>query len=260
MNSLQRTQVKFQDYLVSSSKDIQEAIVSTAKVPAATRLAIYSDAYQLRLIDALVTTYPALYAYLGSEEFEKLAHEYIKKYPSTYRSIRWFGDKLAEFLIEYADYKDFEHVSELATIEWIMTLVFDARDSTLVTLESMQSIPVDAWANMRLIPHPSVHCLTLSWNSFEIWQAIMSDEDPPDALQQAASSHWVVWRHALENQYSSLEEEDAFTLQAMCRGDTFGELCEGLCRWQDVQNAPLRAASLLKGWIIEGLIESIQLE
>lgn len=258
MNPLQLMQVKFQDYLLQSSNDIQDAIVSTAKVPASTRLAIYRDAYQLRLIDALVTTYPALYAYLGSEAFETLADEYIQKYPSTYRSIRWFGDKLADFLIEHADYKNFEQVSELAKIEWTMALVFDARDSRLVTLEMMQSIPVDAWENMRLVLHPSVQCLILSWNSFEIWQAIMSDEDPPDALQTTTPSHWVVWRHALETQYSFLEDEVAYALSALSRGETFGELCEGLCQWQEAHNAPLRAASLLKGWIIEGLIESIQ--
>jgi len=246
MNPLQLMQTKFQDYLLLSSNAIQEAIVSTEKVSAATRLAIYSDAYQLRLIDALMTTYPALYAYLGSEEFEKLAHEYIKKYPSTFRSIRWFGDKLAEFLLEHPEYKDFEQVSELAKIEWVMALVFDAPDSRYVTFEMMQSIPVDAWENMQLTLHPSVRFLTLSWNSFEIWQAMMSDEEAPDALETATLSHWVVWRYVFETQYSLLEEEVAYALNALSRSETFGKLCEGLCRWQEADNAPLRAASLLK--------------
>ena len=44
-------------------------VAGTAKVGAPTRLAIYYDAYRLRLIEALDGNYPVLHGWLGDEEF-----------------------------------------------------------------------------------------------------------------------------------------------------------------------------------------------
>lgn len=257
MSTLRAMQDKFQEYLLLSSDCIQHDIVSTQNVPAATRLAIYGDAYQLRLIDSLATTYPILYLYLGSDEFEVLARDYIKQYPSTYRSIRWFGDQFAEFLKQHADYQEYEYVAELAAIEWAMTLVFDAQDASVVSLETMQHIPIESWPNMRFKPHPSLHCLLLSWNVMPIWQAISLEEELPEPDLYDSPRHWILWRKGLETRFCDLDDDEALALKSMCLGDTFGELCEGLCQWHDVEQAPLRAASLLKGWILEGLIEIV---
>lgn len=257
MSTLRNMQDKFQKYLLCSLGGVHDDIVSTPNVSAETRLAIYGDAYQLRLIDSLATTYPILYRYLGSDEFEILAREYIKQYPSTYRSIRWFGDQFAAFLRERADYQAYEYVSELATVEWVMTLVFDAQESSVVSLETMQHIPIESWPEMRFKPHPSIHCLMLSWNVMPIWQAISLEEAPPEPQMNDSQRHWILWRKELETQFCSLDDDEAWALNSMRRGDTFAELCEGLCQWHDVENAPLRAASLLKRWILEGLIEAV---
>ena len=259
MSTLRDMQDKFQEYLLLSLGCIHDEVISTQKVSAETRLAIYGDAYQLRLIDSLSTTYPILYLYLGSDEFETLAREYIKQYPSTYRSIRWFGDKFSAFLREHSDYQAYAYVSELATIEWVMTQVFDAQESSVVSLESMQHIPIESWPCMRFKPHPSIHCIRLSWNVMPIWQAISLEEDPPEPQLNDPQSHWILWRKELETQFCSLDDDEAWSISAMCRGDTFDEICEGLCQWHDAGNAPLRAASLLKGWILEGLIEAVLL-
>lgn len=257
MNTLRNIQDNFQDYLLLSTDCIHDAIISTQKVSAETRLAIYSEAYQYRLIDALATTYSVLYLYLGVEEFETLARDYIKSYPSTYRSIRWFGDKFSVFLRENSDYQAYDYVAELATIEWGMALVFDAQNCSVVTLEVMQHVPIDSWPGMRFKPHPSVHCLTLLWNAMQIWQAISFEGELPEPQLSDSQTHWIVWRKALETQFCSLDEDEAWAMRSLCRGDTFGALCEGLCQWHDMQNAPLRAASLLKRWVLEGLIEAV---
>ena len=257
MTVLHALQEKFQAYLLSSTESIAEEVKGTARVSVTTRLEIYHHAYSARLIDSLATTYPVLYAYLGSEDFEALARAYIKYYPSTFRSIRWFGDRLANFLLEDAAYCDDTYLAELAKVEWAMTLVFDAPDSPVVTLEAMQHIPPDAWSTMVLTGHASVHCIPLAWNVVDIWKAVTFDEDVPEPVESESVQHWIFWRKELVNQYCLLDEDGAWAIEAALKGSTFGSLCAGLCQWHDESQAPLRAAGLLKSWISEGLVEKL---
>src|SRR6185312_16138520 len=97
MNELTHLQTELQNYLMNSDQTIQQHIVDTAKVPAEIRLAIYGNAYQSRLHDALAISYPLLQKYLGENAFLQLSHDYLDHYPSCYRSIRWYGDQLALF-------------------------------------------------------------------------------------------------------------------------------------------------------------------
>jgi hypothetical protein len=254
MNKLGELQTAFQAYLLDSSHDqIHSAIISTKKMPADKRLAIYSYAYYARLVEALAASYPSLLTYMGFDDFYKIGCEYAKAYPSTYRSIRWFGDRFAVFLQQHYYYKDHPHVAEIATIEWTMSAVFDAADHRVLHLEELSAIAPDAWENMRLEAHPSVHRLNLTYNSVEIWQALIKDTQPNSALNTPIVP-WVFWRNALTNQFCSLEKEDAWALDCLLQGSTFGTLCEGLTQWQPEEEVGLRAASLLKGWILAGLL------
>lgn len=257
MNKLLRMENKFQDYLLHANPEILQHVVSTSKVPADVRLGIYSYAYRVRLQEALMSSYPVLQIYLGYEQFEELCNAYIDLRPSQCRSIRWFGDQLAEFLRHQPIYKELPYLSELAQLEWTMALVFDAADSDVLHLEDMQHIPPEAWGSMQLRIHPSAHRLALSWNVVQIWRAIIDEQTPAKPQQSESTVAWILWRKELLSQYSSIPDDEAWAINAMIDGLTFGELCEGLCQWVDEQNAGMHAASLLKGWITAGLITDV---
>ena len=257
MTTLLNIEDKFQNYLLHSSQDIFHHIIGTTKVPADIRLAIYGNGYQARLHEALVASYPILERYLGSDPFEELCYAFIDHYPSPYRSIRWFGDKMAEYISLHSQYKEYLYLSELAEFEWAMALVFDAADSSIIQLEDMQHIAPNAWEGMRLSVHPSIHRLSLAWNVVQIWQAITDDAPLCEPLQSPSKVVWILWRKDLISQFSSLAEDEAWAIDAIINGLTFGDVCEGLCRWVEEEEAGMRAASLLKGWITAGLITNI---
>lgn len=250
MNTLVTLQDQFQDYLLHSSNKIHAHIVSTEKVPADTRLAIYNNAYWTRLLEALATTYPILKKYLGDEAFEKLGYDYINQYPSSYRSIRWFGDQLATFIMS-------PFLAELARFEWTMTLVFDAADSEVLQIAEVGRIPPEEWINMRFQAHPSAHRLNLFWNVVPIWQALAEEQSPIKPVQSPSPVGWMLWRKELISQFCSLPIEEAWAIDTLLKGATFGEICEGLCQWIEEEKAALHAASLLKGWLAAGLIRSL---
>ena len=81
MSDLLALQNTFQDFLLRESQPIQQMIVSTQKVAATTRLSIYSQAYRVRLVDALASSYPILQAHMGDECFEEMGNLYSSLFP-----------------------------------------------------------------------------------------------------------------------------------------------------------------------------------
>ena len=141
MTNLKQLQESFQQYLLRLDRpEIICEILGTENLSATARLSIYSDAYQSRLIDALASNFPTLQSYLESNEFNTLATTYVDQNPSSFRSIRWLGDQFPKFIVTCPTYRTKPYLSELATLDWAMTLVFDAEDSNIITLNEISTI------------------------------------------------------------------------------------------------------------------------
>jgi len=259
MNHLMNLQIKFQSYLINSENDINSDIEETKKVSASTRLQIYRNAYRFRLIEALASNYPILQKYLGDELFQELATLYINAHPSTFKSIRWFGDQLENFLQGHDKYSEFPYLAELSKLEWHMTLTFDAPDRELIGMETIMLTPPDDWSIMKFVLHPSVYLLDFQWNVIQIWQQLSQDNPPPEPIQYESLIPYIFWRKELINQYCSLPQDERYAINSIMNDHTFGEICEGLCQWVSEQDAALRAASLLKGWLYSGLISAVEM-
>ena len=92
VNTLAQVQGDFQEYLLRGDRAIEAHVVGTARVPVATRLAIYGDGYGSRLAEALASNFPALAQLLGEADFQALAASYVRAHDSPYFSIRYYGD------------------------------------------------------------------------------------------------------------------------------------------------------------------------
>jgi hypothetical protein len=260
MTDLYRLQEQLQNYLLSSETDIQASIVATDKVPVVKRLAIYGDAYRIRLLEALANNYPLLKRYVGEDIFQKIGISYIDNQPSRYRSIRWFGDKFAEYLVAYDNNNNTPYLAELAQLEWHMTLAFDAAEVKVINIEDMAAIPAESWANVRFILHPSLHRLNFFWNIVSLWQALANDQLFTEELTNRSKPlSWVLWRNGYTIQFYALSDDETWALDAMAKGLSFSEICAGLCEWMDEEDVGMRAASLLKSWIQSGFLAQIQL-
>lgn len=257
MTELLQLQEQFQAFLLTGKQGINESIVATEWVPVETRLAIYRDGYKLRLIESLTTNFPGLHLYLGTEEFEHLCSAYIDLHPSTYRSIRWYGNVLHYFISDYYE-KKYPYLMELAEFEWNMTLAFDAADECRVQIQDMAVVPPESWAGLQFTIHPSVQRMNYFWNAIPLWQSLVHDQDLPELENSSHAKPWVIWRAPdYTIQFYSMSEEEAWALDAMIQGLSFGELCEGLCQWVEEEQVGMRAASFLKGWIQNGMLSTL---
>ncbi|MEQ1598957.1 MAG: DNA-binding domain-containing protein [Methylotenera sp.] len=245
-------QSDFQAYLLDSSKGaaFKSQIVNDKKVGVKTRLGIYYDAYRLRIIEVLSNSYPILKALLGDGIFEQAARSYIDIYPSTYRNMRWVGDKMSEHLQE--NFPQYPIAAEMATFEWGLSLAFDADDAPILGLQDLAAIAPENWADLLFQFHPSMQLFTFKWNVLRVWQALNSEESPPKISQ--IEEPCVVWRKDLNSHYRSLDLAEYAAIQLVIAGTSFGELCEKMQETATEEAATMQAAQYLSGWLNEGLM------
>jgi hypothetical protein len=237
---------------------MEQEIVSDA-LDARTRLAIYADAYRLRLLEALETDFVALRALLGAEEFEQLGRAYIDAHPSDHYSLRYFGRHLGRFLAQAAPYRDQPLLAEVARFEWALTDAFDAPDAGVAAVDDMAGVPPESWPGLRFALHPSLQRIELQWNVPAIWNAVDAEQPLPPPQPAEYPVGWMVWRQGLQIFFRSLSVDQAWMLDALRDGQTFAAVCEGLTEWVDAQHVALHAAALLKQWLEDGLITRIEL-
>ena len=254
MSELAGVQGDFQDYLLRGSAAIEAHVVGTARVPLATRLGVYGGAYRARLTEALQANFPALAKLLDTEDFGTLASHYVSSHDSSFFSIRYYGHELPQFLGTHPHYRDAPVLAELARWEWTMTGAFDAADASAITHATLAGFSPQQWAQLRFSWHPSVARLGLGWNVPQLWQALTADTERPAASVNREPVQWLLWRQGLTTYFRSLSATEAKALDAARDGWPFGELCALLCDELGETQAPLQAATLLRGWIDAGLI------
>lgn len=229
-------------------------VVDAGRICAAQRLGIYAGGYQLRLIEALQTDYPVVLALVGEARFDALARSYIAAHASRHPNLRWYGAGFSAHLRHHAARRPV--LAEVAQFEWAVGLAFDAADAPVVTLEDMARVSPELWPGLGFTLHPAVQRFALHWNAPALWAA-RSAGTLLRARKAAAPRTWAVWRREQTPRYRQLPADESWALHAVARGRSFAQLCAGLCRWVPEDQAPMRAATLLKTWVAEGMICAI---
>jgi hypothetical protein len=258
MSPLARTEADLQAYVLGEAERVLAAVAGPDEAFRRQRLDIYRDAYRLRLVEVLGADYPALRAHLGDEAFEALAADYLAANPSTFRNVRWFGGALPRHLEMRPEHAADPLPADLARFEWTLGLAFDGPDVPSVGFADVAAIAPQAWAALRLQVHPGLHLLRLRTGAVAAWKAHDAGEAPPVAEPPGEPADWAVWRKDDSPYFRSLPADEAWALAATREGAAFGEVCAGLCEWVAQEEAPLRAAQLLRGWVDEGWIAGLE--
>lgn len=259
MSQLAKLQQVFQQRVLDPMQTTLPTWVSASgRAAPQTQLLVYTNAYRSRLIEVLEGDFPAVANAVGENSFDALAEAYIEAHPSRYFSLRDFGNHMADFLAHTTDYKDMPWLSELAKFERLLGQAFDAADAPILSAQDMAAVPADNWADLRFILHPSVHRIDCIWGTPTMWK-VLTDDTPKDVTAKAGESvAWLVWRQQLTTNFRSLDTDEQIALDAVRKGATFNDACISLSALMTEDDIPLHIATLLKGWITQGLISGIE--
>lgn len=264
MQSLKELQASFKRHLFTGDGGIVEHIVSMDNANNEQRMNTYTNAYYGRLVETLAGDYPAVQAMLGDEAFTVLCHDYIQAHPSTHYSLRWFGRHLPVFLTGAAGSRELPFLAELASLEWTFINAFDAADAEVLDESAVTTIAPEAWPDIRIGFHASVHLLDYHWNILDLWRAVRDEETIPPLQALPETSTCLIWRQGVTTRYRILDADEAAALKAATQGAGFAELCEVVTQVlpgaedEDGQlKVALRSAGLLKTWLAEGMVVTL---
>jgi hypothetical protein len=253
--SLGDLQRAFQDYLLASSDSFRAAVRDTSKADRITLLDVYRDGYALRLIEVLTTDYPGLMAMAGPTDFDHMARAYIAAHPSRHPSVRWYGNGVADFLASTPPYSRTPAAAEMARFEWALGEAFDSPDVAPITADALMALPPEAWETLCFTTLPSLRRLMLAFEAPQAWQRRAEVE--PGNLEVARAPEplvWAMWRPELVSNFRSLDKDEAALLDALVAGRPFPELCEAVAPFTGDDQAPARAAGLLRAMVEGGMI------
>jgi hypothetical protein len=253
--SLEDLQRAFQDYLLASSDGFQAAVRDTRKADRTTLLDVYREGYALRLIEVLTSDYPGVMAMAGPADFDRMARAYIASHPSRHPSVRWYGQGLGDFLAATPPFNGSPDAAEMARFEWALGEAFDSPDVAPVTAEALMALAPEAWETLSFTTLPSLRRLTFAFDVPQAWQR--RDDVEAGNLEveaTAAPVAWAIWRPEFISNFRSLEDDEALMLEALVEGRPFPELCESLVPFTGEEQAPARAAGLLRAMVEGGMI------
>lgn len=256
--TLRDMQQAFQSAVLHLQETPPDFVVDTAQASSAERFKVYTEAYRLRLIEALSADYPALKDWLGDEGFDTMGRAYIDASPSDQFSIRWFGRHLPRFLAESPPYAGQPALKDLAIFEWALSEAFDAPESALTDYKQLAAIEPTHWPSLKLRFHPSLRRSDLNYNAPQVWQASNQQEPLPAFTASPESQAWIIWRHELKLLFRSLSAQEAFSLDAFMQGQCFAQICTGLCEWLDEEQVVMNAAGFLQAWLRDGWIADVE--
>lgn len=247
-------QAGFQGYLLGIDDRALTCVESTAKLSAKRRLDIYHNAYRARLVEVLADTYERLVRYIGDSQFDAAARAYIEAFPPAARNLRDYGGTFQDFLA--GRFADDPEVAELAGMDLRLRNTFDAPDAEPLGLSQLASLHPEEWDASVFSLHPTASLQSFNWNAPAIWQSLNEERAPPVAERLPQPVMWLFWRKQLQPHFRSLSDEEATALQAIGRGEAFGEVCTALARARpDLDIAP-QIALWLRTWLEDGLLHN----
>jgi hypothetical protein len=260
-SSLLTIQADFQNYVLGARQDtpaIAGSVVEQFGLNAGDRLAIYYNAYRLRICEALSKAYDKTHAYLGDEMFENLCLGYIGRHTSRHSSMRWYGAHFAEYLAQTLEEHPF--VAELAAFEWALGLAFDAEDAPVLNAADMGTIAPEQWEHIGFDLHPSIRFLSMHSNAVAIWLALDQQQTPPESAMSEQPVAWLVWRKELQPHFRSLDRHEAQALQGLQQGKSFSAVCEQIMEGAEGDDLMTKVAGWLQTWMIENVLSAVTMQ
>ena len=226
------------------------------------RLAVYSNAYFVRIHDCLRGDFGALARTLGPAAFHDLVKTYLMAHPPSHPSLRYAGKDLASFLETEPFAAIFArrcaYSADLARLEWALLGAFDAEDAPVLAREALARVAPEAWASLRFKASPSLAVLSLDWPVQTVRERFDHEGeeetwDAPPALEPV-KTQVRVWRREETVSYRAVPALEAEVLRALQRGEEFGVLCQRVAEEVGEEEAAAHAARFLEAWLSAGLL------
>lgn len=225
--SLSALQAGFFAAVVEPTAEAEDEILAGLRAPprgdAHERLAIYRDAYRLRMREFLASDYPALRVLAGEAAFSRLVEAYIVENPSNFRNARWVGAGLPRFLRAAPADVAPALWADVALLEAALLDNFDGADFIPLTLADLAGVAAEEIGALRLGFQPALALLELRCAAVAVFEAFR-DGAVWSGGDDGALCSLLVWRNGLDVLYRALDPQEMRALSLARAGAPLAEL------------------------------------
>jgi hypothetical protein len=248
--SLAELQQEFMSLLLTNDRYIEQRVIKQGLLSNTQRVDIYRTGYRIRLEGVIDADHEMLGIYLGDDLYEQMVAGYIDAAPSQHPSLRFFGDRLPDYLQNTLPFSDHPILAEIAGFERSLLNAFDSADADTLNQQLLQQIPAEKWPLLKFAFHPSLTFYQCHWNAVESWQSLKNAGSPSAPETSEQSKMWAIWRGLGKlTEYKSILAIERKVLNVMQQGQNFAEVCESL-----VGHVPEeQIAATLYAYIVEWL-------
>ena len=229
----------------------------TRKADRVTLLDVYRDGYALRLIEVLTTDYPGVLAMAGPADFDHMARAYIAAHPSRHPSVRWYRQGTCRLSRRTAALQ----TARRTLPRWRGSNGRWARRSTSPDASRsrptpLMALPPEAWETISFTALPSLRRLTLTFDVPQAWQR--RDEVEPGNLEVEPAAEPVAWVDLAARAACPISARSSPTRRRCSmpwsRAGPSPRCAKRCAPFAGEDQAPARAAGLLRAWVEEGMI------
>ncbi|WP_394824335.1 putative DNA-binding domain-containing protein [Pendulispora albinea] len=230
----------------------ERVATGNGRLSPADQVEIYREQFWLRHEGSLEEDYPTLRHLLGAEGFQELCRAYLRAHPPRGFSLRDLAGAMPRFVTRTAPYWEDALLADCANTEWAFIEAFDAPDAPPFDPSVLTSTDEDAWAGARLVFHPSVRFLALSYPAHEFRAGVRLGEEP--GRPKSKRTYLVVHR-ANDAVHCTPVEPMAFALlERLARDVPLGEACEAVAAADEDADIEAKIAPWFQAWVGAGWI------
>ena len=239
--------------LMMKQGGIRDVVKPSATLNAADRLAIYHNAYFLRLVGVLEAEYPALKLALGNDLFTKFALFYLQQNPPASYTLYELSARLPDFLKATVPQENVaeawpDFIIDLVKLERMFQEVYRGHGTegiSLLTLTDWKQLSPALWSEYVLQPAP---CLRLMQSTFPVHQFLLSARHKTEVPLPEPHQTWLaVNRINYHVKIYELQEEEYFMLNMLSQG-------------QGLSHVDKAFSNYMEKWLQEGFFLGIKIK
>ena len=231
MSSLRELQTRVMDALLDGlilEKDprgaLAEGVTSLVDAPketALSRLRVYRNNVRTNFVDALHSSYPALWRLVGEDYFRQIARQFHLRHPSRSGDLLHAGELLPDYLAELHRADEFSYLADVARLEWLAQEALLAADHAPLNLDKLAGVAPSAYDNLRFELHPALRLFESPYPAVRIREVNIDEAEPEPIDLGSGADRVALMRRRLRLEFHGLSQGEYGLLDALRRGEPF---------------------------------------
>ncbi len=264
MTSLRELQTRVMHAVLRTASESSpiEAVLGLIDTPverAVAGLEVYRNTAHVNHVDALHSTYPAVWRLVGADYFRQTAREYLGLHPSRSGDLQHVGASFATFLGERHGRDQFQYLADVARFEWLVQEALLAPDHPPLDLQKLAAVAPADHERVGFDLHPALRLFESQYPVHRIWEVNVGSEAEPEVLDlNQGGDRLAMLRRGGELEFHALSDGEWRLLRALERGTTFAAAADAAAAAEG-GSAEFDATLALQRFVALGIIVDCRL-